>query len=83
MGIIRVQQVGKAFGIETLFQNVSFEVRRGDKIGIIGANGAGKTTLFRCLLGTEQHDEGQISWPTGETVGHVEQQGDFGDGYAL
>lgn len=78
MGTIRVQQVGKAFGIETLFQNVSFEVRRGDKIGIIGANGAGKTTLFRCLLGTEQHDEGQISWPPGETVGHVEQQGDFG-----
>jgi len=44
MGILRVEGLHKAFGIETLFTNVSFELDRGDTIGLIGANGTGKTT---------------------------------------
>lgn len=73
MGILRVEGLNKAFGIETLFTGVSFELGRGDKIGLIGANGTGKTTLLRCLLGLEQTDGGQVSVPSGETIGYVQQ----------
>ena len=58
MGILRVTGLGKAFGIEELFREVSFEVAPGDKVGFVGANGAGKTTLMRCLMGLEEYDTG-------------------------
>jgi len=80
MGILRVEGLSKAFGIETLFAGVSFQVRGGDKVGLIGANGTGKTTLMRCLLGFEQADEGQVIIPAGETVGYVEQEAALGNG---
>lgn len=73
MGVLRVEGLTKAFGIETLFTDVSFELRRGDKTGLIGANGTGKTTLLRCLLGFEQTDGGHVAIPSGETIGYVEQ----------
>lgn len=75
MGILRVEGLNKSFGIETLFAGVSFELGRGDKIGLIGANGTGKTTLLRCLLGLEEIDGGQVAVPTGETIGYVQQDG--------
>jgi ATP-binding cassette subfamily F protein 3 len=80
MGILRVEGLEKAFGIETLFAGVSFEMRRGDKIGLIGGNGAGKTTMLRCLLGLEQADTGQVTLPVGETIGYVEQDAGLGQG---
>lgn len=80
MGILRIEGLNKAFGIETLFTGVSFELGRGDKIGLIGANGTGKTTLMRCLLGLEQTDGGQVSVPAGETIGYVEQDASLNHG---
>ncbi|MPM04437.1 putative ABC transporter ATP-binding protein YheS [bioreactor metagenome] len=79
MGVLRVDGLTKAFGIETLFSDVSFELRRGDKVGLIGANGTGKTTLVRCLLGFQSADSGQVSLPAGETIGYVEQDAGVGD----
>lgn len=80
MGILRVEGLAKAFGIEELFNKVSFEVPRGEKVGLIGGNGTGKTTLLRCLLGLEVADSGQVSIPAGETIGYVEQQAELGAG---
>ncbi len=80
MGILRIEGLNKAFGIETLFTGVSFELGRGDKIGLIGANGTGKTTLMRCLLGLEQTDGGQVSVPAGETIGYVQQDASLNHG---
>lgn len=68
-----VSNLSKTFGIRTLFSGVSFELRRGDKVGLVGANGTGKTTLIRCLLGHESSDGGLISLSPGEAVGYVEQ----------
>jgi ATP-binding cassette subfamily F protein 3 len=73
MGTLRMEGLAKAFGIEEIFSEVSFELGRGDKLGLIGANGTGKTTLLRCLLGLAAPDAGQVSLPAGETVGYVEQ----------
>lgn len=78
MGVLRVESLTKAFGVETLFSDVSFELRRGDKVGLIGANGTGKTTLIRCLLGFQKADSGQVSLPDGETIGYVEQDAGTG-----
>lgn len=80
MGILRVEGLNKAFGIETLFEGVGFELGRGDKIGLIGANGTGKTTLLRCLLGLEEIDGGQVIVPTGETIGYVQQDASLNHG---
>lgn len=55
-------------------------MRRGEKVGLIGANGTGKTTLLRCLMGCEQSDSGEIVLPAGETVGYVEQEAGKGNG---
>lgn len=80
MSFLKVEGLSKAFGIDTLFNGVSFEVRRGDKVGLIGANGTGKTTLMRCLMGLEQADAGHISLPHGGNIGYVEQEAALGNG---
>ena len=77
MGILRIKDLGKAFGIEELFHNVTFDVARGDKIGFVGPNGAGKSTLMRCLLGLEEYDNGSISIDSAGTIGYMQQQFDF------
>lgn len=77
MGILRIQDLGKSFGIEELFHNVSFDVGRGDKIGFVGPNGAGKSTLMKCLLGIEEYDTGRISIDSVDTIGYMQQQSDF------
>lgn len=80
MGVLRVDRLSKAFGVETLFKEVSFELRRGEKAGLIGGNGAGKTTLLRCLLGREKADDGSVLLPPGETISYVEQDAQLGEG---
>ena len=80
MSVFRVVNLTKSFGLNTVFADVGFELRRGEKIGLIGANGCGKTTLLRCILGREAADGGSVTLPPGETVGWVEQDGGFGDG---
>lgn len=75
-----VSNLAKTYGIRTLFSDVGFELRRGEKAGLVGANGTGKTTLMRCLLGHETPDSGVISLYPGETIGYVEQDGGRQDG---
>jgi len=77
LALLKVQGLAKSFGIEELFRDVNFEIRRGEKVGFVGANGAGKTTLMRCLMGLEEYDSGTIQLDSGDSVGYVEQQADF------
>lgn len=73
MAIIRVENLTKSFGIKTVFAEVSFDIKTGDKIGLVGANGSGKTTLLKCMLGLEEYDSGRVFIPGGEQLGYVEQ----------
>ena len=77
MGSIKVTDLSKAFGIEELFNNVSFEIKKGERVGFVGANGAGKSTLMKCLLGEEEYDGGSVQFDTADTIGYVEQQADM------
>lgn len=60
MIIISVQNLFKSYGYNPVLEDVSFEVKAGDRIGFVGPNGAGKTTLFRMLCGMETVDKGQV-----------------------
>jgi ATP-binding cassette subfamily F protein uup len=59
--IINAQGISKSFGSTVLFQDVSFTVSEGDRIGLIGPNGSGKSTLLRILAGDEHVDTGEIA----------------------
>jgi ATP-binding cassette subfamily F protein uup len=59
--IINAQGISKAFGSTLLFQDISFTVSEGDRIGLIGPNGSGKSTLLRILAGDEDLDSGEIA----------------------
>ncbi len=61
--LLRVAHLTKRYGALTALQDVSFDVRQGEVLGLIGPNGSGKTTLFECLGGTLAYDDGRIEHP--------------------
>ncbi|GMT41980.1 MAG: ABC transporter ATP-binding protein [bacterium] len=75
--MIQANSLNKAYGVQTLFENLSFLVNKGERVGLVGRNGTGKTTLFRMILGEEQIDSGTISKPKGYKIGTLEQHIQF------
>lgn len=71
--IISCQNVQKYHGAQLVLSDVTFDIRQGEKIGLIGRNGCGKTTLFHLLNGEERPDQGQISIRKGSVVGLLAQ----------
>jgi ABC transport system ATP-binding/permease protein len=78
--LINVRSISKAFGADPLFQNVSFTVSEGDRIGLIGPNGSGKSTLLRILAGSEDTDDGEIAVRKRIRMSYVEQESEFRPG---
>jgi len=72
--VITVQGVSKALGSRDLFEDVSFHIHSGEKIGLIGHNGAGKTTLFQVLLKETEPDGGIVSHAKHLRMGYLPQQ---------
>ena len=58
---LNVSNLVKYYGANKLFENISFEVKTGERIGLIGQNGCGKSTLMKILMGTEEYQSGEIS----------------------
>lgn len=77
LSLLRIENIAKSYGIRELFSNVSFEITKGDKIGLIGANGAGKTTLMNCIMEKEDYDSGTVKMDAADRIGYVEQQASF------
>jgi ATP-binding cassette subfamily F protein 3 len=67
-------EVSKSFGGRTLFEDVTLQINRDDRLGLVGPNGAGKSTLFKLILGQEECDQGTISRQRGATVGFLPQE---------
>jgi len=71
--MISISNGTKLQGQRVLFQNASFQVNPGDKVGLVGPNGAGKTTLFRILIGEDPLDQGEVSTGQRSVIGYFSQ----------
>ena len=74
--VIVADDIGKAYGDNLLFENVSFRLPRGGIVGVIGPNGAGKTTLFRIITGQETVDSGVLRVGSTVQLAYVDQSRD-------
>ncbi|MCM2471906.1 ABC-F family ATP-binding cassette domain-containing protein [Rhizobium sp. CG5] len=72
MSLIHIRSLGITLS-SPLFANLNLVVNAGDRIGLVAANGRGKSSLFRCIAGTLDATEGEITRARGLTLGHVEQ----------
>ena len=81
--IINAQKISKAFGAKPLFQDVSFTVSEGSRIGLIGPNGSGKSTLMRILAGTDEPDSGNVAFRKRLQLSYVEQDSHFEAGESV
>ena len=72
--MLDVQNLGVSFGGEVLFENLSFRIGRGDRIGLIGKNGAGKSTLLKLLAGKNSPSVGGMSIEKNATIGYLPQE---------
>ena len=73
--MLQLSSLTKGFGDRILFENVTWRLSAGDRVGLCGPNGAGKTTLLRMLVGLDEPDTGAITMRTGLTVGYLPQDG--------
>ena len=72
--MLTVSQLSKSFAGRALFDDVSLQINRGDRIGLVGPNGAGKSTLFALLLGDVSPDKGTITIEKNATIGFLPQE---------
>lgn len=72
--LIYGKNIGKAFGDNILFTNVSFSIKRGSKISLLGDNGVGKTTLLRIILKKEPLEQGNIWVSSQARIGYLDQE---------
>ncbi|MCL1926765.1 MAG: ATP-binding cassette domain-containing protein [Syntrophorhabdaceae bacterium] len=75
--MLTVSSLSKSYGSQVLFEDASFIVAPGERVGLVGRNGHGKTTLFRILLEEEAADGGTITTSSGYRIGHLAQRLEF------
>lgn len=72
--VMQIQELSKSFGSNTLFENISFEIKRGEHVAIIGDNGTGKTTLLKIINELIPADRGTIRLGTNVEIGYYDQE---------
>ena len=77
MQTLRADNLTSHYGEKVLFEDVSFLINEGDRIGLIGTNGSGKTSLLNVIAGQTGADAGQITKPGDYTIGYLMQQPSF------
>ena len=80
MIICSAQELSKMFGGHLLFEDLSFEIPEGSRIGLVGRNGTGKTTIFKLLSGVEAPDKGLVHLKKGAGVGYLAQIPEYQEG---
>ena len=78
--MLLVQNLGVYFAGRYLFENVSFRINKGNRVGLVGKNGAGKSTLLKILAKSQQSSEGEVVYEGEVTVGYLSQDIDFVQG---
>src|SRR5262245_51044259 len=83
MLLLSCSRLSRGFDEGPLFQDVSFEIHAGERVGLVGPNGAGKTTLLRLLAGLDRPDEGDVRLHAGARVSLLRQKPEFAPGQTL
>ena len=80
MNLINIEHISKIYGEKVIFDDASFGVQQGDKIGSVGINGTGKSTFLKVVAGEEVPDEGQVVRQNGLKIAFVPQNPTFPEG---
>ncbi len=84
MGVIlSVHQAQKSIGARVLFQNLTFGLQSGDRVGLVGPNGSGKSSLMKCLASLDHLQSGKITWSQSIRVSYVPQNPTFSSGQTV
>lgn len=81
--LLTVEKLSKSFTDKILFDEISFGINEGDKIGVIGVNGTGKSTLLKIIAGVEKADGGTITTMNGLRIGYLPQMPEFDEGMTV
>jgi ATP-binding cassette subfamily F protein uup len=81
--LLNCQSISKSFGVQKLFEGVSFTISDGDRLGVIGPNGSGKSTLLRILAGMDDPDAGEVNARKLVRCGYVAQDSVFQEGLSI
>ena len=77
---LNINHIKKVFGAETIFEDITFDVKSSERIGLIGPNGCGKTTLLKIIYGLEHVQEGNVSFRKGLKIGYLDQIPNYDEG---
>jgi len=77
--MIQVNNLSKSYGVQSLFKDISFNLSKGDKVGLVGRNGTGKSTLIKILTGDETADSGEVKTPKNYKIGKLDQHISFSE----
>ena len=81
--MISIDSVSLYFGAQNIFEDISFMINKGDRIGLVGKNGSGKSTLLKLLIQDLSPNEGKITKINNLVIGYLQQDIDFEDKYVL
>lgn len=73
MAVLTVNDISLSFGETVILENITFEMQKGERIGLVGVNGSGKTTLFKVLTGEYTPDSGAAVFSKETALGYMEQ----------
>lgn len=80
---LSMNKIKKTYGITSILEDISFSIREGERVALVGVNGSGKTTLFRILTGETDYDGGEIYYGKDLSLGYLSQNLDAGEGNTL
>ena len=72
--MIRFENVSKIYSTDVVLENINWEIKKGEKVGLVGSNGAGKSTQFKILIGEEDQTSGTIIKEGNPKIAHLKQE---------